>query len=176
MINGIFDFIIGGITGVMQSMLVVNIQVHGTYWVTGHFHFIFMGITTGIIFAAVYMLWPTITRGRKYDQRLATWHMALTAIGSFVMSMGWTIGGFLGMPRYVSGYFARFQVYQDIAIAGGVIIGIGQLFFLANLIKSTLDEPSTTTNNAFEDTYNDEEPSLDQEPEPLGNPSAIGGE
>ena len=41
-INGIFDFIIGGITGVMQSMLVVNIQVHGTYWVTGHFHFIFM--------------------------------------------------------------------------------------------------------------------------------------
>jgi cytochrome c oxidase subunit 1 len=175
-INGIFDFIIGGITGVMQSMLVVNIQVHGTYWVTGHFHFIFMGITTGIIFAAVYMLWPTITRGRKYDQRLATWHMALTAIGSFVMSMGWTIGGFLGMPRYVSGYFARFQVYQDIAIAGGVIIGIGQLFFLANLIKSTLDEPSTTTNNAFEDTYNDEEPSPDQEPEPLGNPSAIGGE
>jgi cytochrome c oxidase subunit 1 len=175
-VNGIFDFIIGGITGVMQSMLVVNIQVHGTYWVTGHFHFIFMGITTGILFASVYMLWPTITRGRKYDQRLATWHMALTAIGSFIMSMGWTIGGFLGMPRYVSGYFARFQVYQDIAIAGGVIIGIGQLFFLANLIKSMLDEPSTTTNNAFEDTYNDEEPSMDQEPEPLGNPSAVGGE
>ena len=39
-----------------------------------------------------------------------------------------------------------------------------------------LDEPSTTTNNAFEDTYNNEEPSLEQKPEPLGNPSAVGGE
>ncbi len=176
-INGIFDFIVGGITGVMQSMLVVNEQVHGTYWVTGHFHFIFMGITTGVVFASIYMLWPTITRGRKYSQRLATWHFALTAIGSFVMSMGWTIGGFLGMPRFVSGYFARFQVYQDTAILGGVIIGIGQLFFLANLLKSMADSPSTSTNNAFEDAYDEGIVTEEEfEKEPLKTPSAVGGE
>jgi cytochrome c oxidase subunit 1 len=175
-INGILDFVIGGITGLMQAMLVVNEQVHGTYWITGHFHFIFMGITTGITFAAIYMLWPTITRGRKYNQRLATWHFALTAIGSFVMSMSWTIGGFLGMPRLVSGYFARFQIYQDSAIIGGVIIGIGQLFFLANLIKSLLDEPTTSTNNAFEDAYADNtiESNLESGPH-SPTPAVVGG-
>ncbi len=163
-INGIFDFIIGGITGVMQSMLVINEQVHGTYWVTGHFHFVFMGITTGIAFASIYMIWPSLTSGRKYNQRLANWHFSLTAIGSFIMSIGWTVGGFLGMPRYVSGYFARFQVYQDIAIAGGVIIGIGQLFFLANLIKSFLEDPSTSPSNVLEEVYK------------LPSPGAVGGE
>ncbi len=177
-INGIFDFIIGGITGVMAAMTPVNEQVHGTYFVTGHFHFVFMGITTGILFAGIYMLWPTITRGRRYNQRLATWHWALTAIGSFVMSMGWTVGGFLGMPRYVAGYFARYQVYQDVAIAGGVIIAIGQLAFLANMFLSLSQNPSVSTNNAFEDAYDNELPFDDQEEpegEPIKTPAPAGG-
>ncbi len=152
-INGIMDFVIGGITGVITAVLPLNEQTHGTYWVTGHFHFVFMGITVGIAFASIYMLWPSLTGGRVYNRRLAGWHFALTAVGSMIMSMGWTVGGFLGMPRYVSGYFARYQIYQDVAIIGGVIIGIGQLFFLANLLLSMSAAPQTETSNALEDAY-----------------------
>jgi cytochrome c oxidase subunit 1 len=152
-VNGIFDFIIGGITGVIQSNLVLNEVLHGTYWVTGHFHFIFLGITTGIGFATIYMLFPSLTNGRKYNVRLAYWHFTLTAIGSFIMSMGWTVGGFYGMPRFVAGYFARFQAYQDTAILGGVIVGVAQLFFLANIFVTYSRKPSISTNNALEDTY-----------------------
>lgn len=149
-INGIMDFVIGGITGVMQSNVGVNEIVHGTYWVTGHFHFIFIGVTMGGTFAAFYILFPTLSAGRVYDERLARWHFYLTAIGSFLMSISWTIGGFLGMPRYVAGYFPFFMPFQDGAVTGGVIIGIGQLIFLYNIAKSWVKQPTTDISNALE--------------------------
>ncbi|MGP6220757.1 cytochrome c oxidase subunit I [Caldiplasma sukawensis] len=177
-INGIIDFIIGGIAGVYLAMVLGNEQAHGTYFVTGHFHFIFMGVTVGVAFATIYMLWPSITNGRTYSVKLANWHFVFTSVGSFLMSMGWLVGGFIGMPRYVAGYFARYQAYQDTAILGGVIIGIGQLFFIANLILSYLHEPSVEPRNVLEDTYNlngGDELSQGEET-PIKTPSPVGGE
>ena len=150
-INGIVDFIIGGITGVMQSAGPFNAQVHGTYWVTGHFHFIFIGITMGIMFASFYILFPTFSGGRKYNVGLAKWHFALTAFGSYLMAFSWTVGGFLGMPRAVAGYFGFFQGYQDSSIIGGVIIGIGQLIFLYNIAVSWWKAPQASQDNIFEE-------------------------
>jgi cytochrome c oxidase subunit 1 len=150
-INGIVDFIIGGITGVMQSAGPFNEQVHGTYWVTGHFHFIFIGITMGIMFASFYILFPTFSGGRKYNVGLAKWHFALTAFGSYLMAFSWSVGGFLGMPRAVAGYFGFFQGYQDSSIIGGVIIGIGQLIFLYNIAVSWWKAPQASQDNIFEE-------------------------
>lgn len=149
-INGILDFILGGITGVMQANVGFNEIVHGSYWITGHFHFIFLGVTTGVAFAAFYVLFPTLTNGRTYNERLAKWHFYLTAFGSFLMSIAWTIGGFIGMPRAVAGYFASYQPYQDTAIIGGVILGIGQLVFLYNIAASWYKAPSVDTDNIIE--------------------------
>ncbi len=149
-INGIMDFVIGGVTGVMQSNQGINQLVHGTYFVTGHFHFIFMGITTGISFAAFYMLFPTLSGGRTYNVRLARLHFYFTAFGSLLMAMAWTVGGLIGMPRAVAGYLPVFQPYQDASILGGLIIGIGQLIFLYNIATSWLKEPSLSLENALE--------------------------
>lgn len=66
------------------------------------------------------------------------------------MAFAWSVGGFLGMPRAVAGYFGFFQGYQDASIIGGVIIGIAQIIFLYNIAVSWLRAPSTSTDNAFE--------------------------
>lgn len=149
-INAIFDFIVGGILGVMLANQSVNEVAHGTYFVTGHFHFIFVGLTLGVTMATFYVLFPTFSNGRVYDERLARWHFYITAFGSFLMSISWAIGGYLGMPRAVAGYFAQFQAYQDSAIIGGVIIGIGQIVFLYNMAKSWLAKPTTDPYNILE--------------------------
>ncbi len=149
-INAIFDFVVGGVIGVMLANQSINEIAHGTYFVTGHFHFIFVGLTLGVTMATFYLLFPTFSNGRVYDERLAKWHFYITAFGSFLMSISWVIGGFLGMPRSVAGYFAQFQPYQDSAIIGGVIIGIGQLVFLYNIAKSWLAQPSTDPYNILE--------------------------
>ncbi len=149
-INAILDFIVGGILGVMLANQSVNEVAHGTYFVTGHFHFIFVGLTLGVTMATFYLLYPTFSNGRVYDERLAKWHFYITAFGSMLMSVSWAIGGYLGMPRAVAGYFAQFQVYQDSAIIGGIIIGIGQLVFLYNIAKSWLAHPTTDPYNILE--------------------------
>ncbi len=149
-INAILDFIIGGVTGVMLANQSVNEVAHGTYFVTAHFHFIFVGLTLGVTMAAFYLLYPTFSNGRVYDERLAKWHFYITAFGSLLMSTSWAVGGYQGMPRAVAGYFAQFQVYQDSAIIGGVIIGIGQLVFLYNIAKSWLAQPTTDPYNILE--------------------------
>ncbi len=149
-LNGIVDFIIGGITGVMLADTSVNEILHGTYAVTSHFHYVFVGISLGISMAAFYVIFPTISGGRTYDERLAKWHAYLLAFGSLLMSTSWQIGGWLGMPRAVDGYFAWFQPYQIGAILGGVIIGIAQLVFLYNIAVSWYKAPSTDTNNIIE--------------------------
>ncbi len=149
-LNGIVDFIIGGITGVMLADTSVNEILHGTYAVTSHFHYVFVGISLGISMAAFYVLFPTISGGRTYDERLARWHAYLLAFGSLLMSTSWQIGGWLGMPRAVDGYFPWFQPYQVGAIIGGVIIGIGQLVFLYNIAVSWYKAPSTDSNNVIE--------------------------
>ncbi len=149
-INGIVDFIIGGVIGVMQSAYPVNADVHGTYFVTGHFHFIFLGITTGISFAAFYMLFPTISGGRTYNVPLARLHFYFTAVGSLIMSSSWIVGGALGMPRATAGYFSFFLPYQLGSILGGFIVGIGQIFFLWNMAASWLKSPSVDNQNLLE--------------------------
>lgn len=149
-INAILDFIIGGVLGVMLANQSINEVAHGTYFVTGHFHFIFVGLTLGVTMAVFYLLYPTFSNGRVYDERLAKWHFYFTAVGSLLMSFSWAVGGYLGMPRSVAGYFAQFQPYQDSAIIGGVIIGIGQLIFLYNIAKSWLSQPTTDPYNILE--------------------------
>lgn len=149
-LNGIVDFIIGGITGVMLADTSVNEILHGTYAVTSHFHYVFVGISLGITLAAFYVLFPTFSGGRTYDERLAKWNAYLVAFGSLLMSTSWAIGGWLGMPRAVDGYFPWFQPYQVGAIIGGVIIGVGMLLFLYNIAVSWWKAPSTDMDNIIE--------------------------
>jgi cytochrome c oxidase subunit 1 len=150
-INGIIDFVIGGVTGVMVGDVGVDELVHGTYAITSHFHFILLGLTTGIAFAAIYVLFPTLTGGRKYNVPMAKVHFYLTSIGTWVMSGFWLVGGFAGMPRRVAGYFGIFQTYQDAAAIGGVILGIGYLVFLVNFLYSAYGPVEVSTDNILEE-------------------------
>ena len=149
-LNAILDFTLGGVAGVMLANQSINEIAHGTYFVTGHFHFIFVGVTLGVFMAIFYLLYPTFSHGRTYDTRLARWHFYFTAVGSFLMSVSWEVGGFIGMPRAVAGYFPQFQPYQDSAILGGIIIGIGQLIFLYNIAKSWSTVPTVDPTNILE--------------------------
>ncbi|MEM0141573.1 MAG: cbb3-type cytochrome c oxidase subunit I, partial [Thermoplasmatales archaeon] len=150
-INGIIDFIIGGIIGVYLADPSVDELIHGTYAVTSHFHFILLGLTTGIAFAAMYVLFPTLTAGRNYNVPLAKVHFYLTSIGTWVMSGFWLVGGFAGMPRRVAGYFGVFQTYQDAAAIGGVILGIGYLVFLINFLYSAYKPVEVGIGNILEE-------------------------
>ncbi len=149
-LNGIIDFIIGGIVGVYSADVGLNAFIHGTYAITSHFHWIFIGLTAGMAFCAIYVLFPTLTGGRTYNVPMAKVHFYLNSVGTILMSGFWLVGGFAGMPRRVAGYFGIFQTYQDAAAIGGVILGIGFLVFLINFAYSAYQSPVTSNDNPIE--------------------------
>ena len=76
----LLQFVIAGLTGIMLSISAWNWQLHNSYFVVAHFHYVLVGAIVFMIFAAIYYWYPKMT-GRMLDERLGKWHFWLMVIG-----------------------------------------------------------------------------------------------
>ncbi|WP_458206735.1 cytochrome c oxidase subunit I [Haladaptatus sp. NG-SE-30] len=134
------NFIIGGVTGVFVASIPVDLVLHDTYYVVGHFHFIVMGAIAVAGFAGIYYWFPIFT-GRMYQKSLAHWHFWLTMIGSNVTFFAMLFLGYGGMPRRYATYLPQFATWHQVATAGAFIMAFGQLIFVWNIVQSWLEGP-----------------------------------
>ncbi len=134
------NFIIGGVTGVFLAAIPVDLVLHDTYYVVGHFHFIVMGAIAVGLFAGVYYWFPIYT-GKMYQKKLAHWHFWLTMIGSNVTFFAMMFLGYGGMPRRYATYLPQFTTWQQVATLGALILAVGQLIFVWNIVQSWLEGP-----------------------------------
>jgi cytochrome c oxidase subunit 1 len=129
----IITFVIGGLTGVMVAAVPLDLQLHDTYFVVAHFHYVLIG---GAVFPllGVFTYWyPKIT-GRMMSETLGKISFALVFIG-FHMSffpMHWM--GLLGMPRRVYTYPAGLglEVPNLISTVGAFILAFAVVLFVVN--------------------------------------------
>src|SRR5690606_37784442 len=75
-----FIFVLGGITGVMIAVVPFDWQVHDTFFIVAHFHYVLIGGAVFPIFAGLYFWLPKIT-GRMLSERLGRWSFWLTFVG-----------------------------------------------------------------------------------------------
>jgi cytochrome c oxidase subunit 1 len=134
------NFIIGGVTGVFLASIPVDLVLHDTYYVVGHFHFIVMGAIAVAGFAGIYYWFPLYT-GRMYQKTLAKTHFWLTMIGSNVTFFALLLLGYGGMPRRYATYLPQFADLHLAASVGAFIMGFGQLIFVWNVVVSWLEGP-----------------------------------
>src|SRR6185369_6422805 len=71
-----FVFIVGGMTGVMLASVPFDTQVHDTYFVVAHFHYVLIGGAVFPLFGALYYWFPKIT-GRLFNESQGRWHFWL---------------------------------------------------------------------------------------------------
>jgi cytochrome c oxidase subunit I+III len=93
-------FVLGGLTGVMVASVPYDWQVHDTYFVVAHFHYVLIGGMVFPVFAAVYYWTPWVT-GRLMSPRLGRWAFGLIFIGFNGTFLPMHLTGLLGMPRRV---------------------------------------------------------------------------
>ncbi len=134
-VGAIGTFIVGGITGVFLAAIPVDLLVHGTYYVVGHFHLIVVGVISGAIFAASYYWFPLVTR-RMYDRRLAMVHAVLFLTGTVLTFNILLVIGMDGLPRRMAEYPETYELLQQVASAGGYIVGASVPIWLYNLAQS----------------------------------------
>ena len=99
----LFIFTIGGLTGVMVAAVPYDWQVHDTYFVVAHFHYVLIGGMVFPIFAALYYWTPLVT-GRMLSERLGRWAFWLMFIGFNAAFLPMHVTGLLGMPRRIYTY------------------------------------------------------------------------
>jgi cytochrome c oxidase subunit 1 len=116
-------FTLGGLSGLMLATLAVDIDVHGTYFVVAHFHYIMVGATVSAFFGALHYWWPKMT-GRMYPEMWARFAAILTYVGFNLTFFPQFILGYLGMPRRSYTYPVDWQVWNVLSSAGASILAI----------------------------------------------------
>ena len=96
-------FVIGGLTGVMIAIAPFDWQVHDTYFIVAHMHYVLIGGALLPIFAGIYYYWPLFT-GKKLSDRLGRIAFWLAFVGFNVAFFPMHISGLMGMPRRVHTY------------------------------------------------------------------------
>ena len=116
-------FTLGGVTGLMLATLAVDVDVHGTYFVVAHFHYIMVGATVSAFFGALHYWWPKMT-GRLFPESWARFAAILTYVGFNLTFFPQFILGYLGMPRRSYTYPAEWQSWNLLSSAGASILAI----------------------------------------------------
>ncbi len=130
----IFLFSIGGLTGLIQGALAVNMHLHDTYWIVGHFHYIIFG-GMGFGFLAAIHYWFPKMFGKMYNWKRTVWAWLILFIGFNVLYFPMLILGWEGMPRRYYDYPPQFHTLHLISTIGSWILIAGLILIFFNLVQ-----------------------------------------
>jgi cytochrome c oxidase subunit I+III len=130
----LFIFTIGGLTGIMVAMVPIDFQVHDTYFVVAHFHYVLVGGMVFPLFATFYYWAPMVSRN-MLSERLGRWVFWLMFAGFNIAFLPMHLTGLLGMPRRVWTYQSElgWEPLNMISTVGAYILGAGVLLFVIDL-------------------------------------------
>jgi cytochrome c oxidase subunit I+III len=130
-------FVLGGLTGVTLASVPFNLQVHDTYYVVAHFHYVLLGGAVFPLVGGIHYWFPKIT-GRLMDEGLARLSFWLLFIGFNITFFPMHQLGLMGMPRRVYTYPAAsgWGPLNLLSTLGAGLLAIGGLLFVWNLARS----------------------------------------
>jgi cytochrome c oxidase subunit I len=133
----ILVFLVGGLSGVMLASVSLDIQVHDTYFIVAHFHYVLIGGAVFPLFGALYYWFPKWT-GRMLSERMGLWNFALMLIGFNLTFFPMHDLGLRGMTRRIYTYVpqAGWADLNLLATIGAFLLGLSVLLFLVNVITS----------------------------------------
>jgi heme/copper-type cytochrome/quinol oxidase subunit 1 len=129
--------VIGGLSGVYSAIVPVDYQVHNSYFIVAHIHYVLFGGSVFAVFAASYYWFPKMT-GRLYSESLAAWHFWLMIVGFNLTFFPMHILGVMGMQRRIATYPIEtgFLTWNVVETIGAFLMGISVLIFIWNMLGS----------------------------------------
>ena len=140
MICGLFLFIFGGLTGIVNASGPLNAVVHNTAWLPGHFHMTVAGPVFLSIIGMSLFLYAGISGKRIFLPKVNVIIPYLWVIGILIFSTGLSWGGLLGEPRRTNLGMSYLNPKNELftpewvpttllALAGGIIMTVAAILF-----------------------------------------------
>jgi cytochrome c oxidase subunit I+III len=132
-----FIFVIGGLTGIMLASVSLDSQLHDSYFVVAHLHYVLIGGSVFPLFGGFYYWFPKFT-GRMLSASLGKWNFWLFFVGFNVAFFPMHVLGLQGMTRRIYTYDAAsgWGGLNLLATAGALLIAASVLLFIVNVARS----------------------------------------
>jgi cytochrome c oxidase subunit I len=149
----IFVFVIGGVSGVVTGSVPLDWQVHSTYFVVAHIHYVVAGTVVFALLAGLYY-WTPKMFGRMLSEKLGPLGFWLVFIGFNLAFFPMHIVGLLGMPRQIYTYAPGlgWDASNAIETLGAFILALGVLVVLIDFAQALISGPAAPDNPWNADT------------------------
>jgi cytochrome c oxidase subunit 1 len=151
-------FLLGGISGLMNASFTMNMEIHNTAFIPGHFH-LTLGAAVGLSYMGIaYWLIPFLQKRELWSRRLALGQSFLYFFGVLIFARGMMAGGLLGMPRRTDISDASYNLPSWhipgvlTAIGGSMMVLAALLFFFLLLMTIFAGAPMAARDLPFTST------------------------
>jgi cytochrome c oxidase subunit I len=133
----VITFVIGGMTGVMLAAVPIDLQLHDTYFVVAHFHYVLIGGAVFPLLGAITYWYPKFT-GRMMSEALGKWTFWIVFLGFQLAFAPMHWSGIMGMPRRVYTYpeGMGWELTNMLSTVGAFTLAAGVLLFVVNMLVS----------------------------------------
>lgn len=133
------SFVMGGVTGVMQGAAPLDYQLHDSYFIVAHFHYVIVGGVVLAIFAALHYWWPKMF-GTMLNEFLGKITFVFFFVGFHMTFLIQHWLGFWGMPRRVWTFMdgQGWNIANMVSTIGALLMAIGFTVMVINIIMTTV--------------------------------------
>ncbi|MDQ3280837.1 MAG: cytochrome c oxidase subunit I [Acidobacteriota bacterium] len=130
-------FVLGGLSGVMVASIPLDLQLHDTFFVVAHLHYVLIGGAVFPLLGAVFYWFPKMT-GRMLNEKTGHVSFWLAFIGFNITFFPMHKLGLIGMPRRIYTYVPEtgWGPLNFLSTIGAVILAVGMLLYVGNALFS----------------------------------------
>lgn len=133
------SFVAGGVTGVMQAAAPLDYQLHDSYFIVAHFHYVIVGGVVLAILAGLHLYWPLMFNQMLSEKlgKISFWFFFLGFHATFFIQH---FLGLMGMPRRVYTFVSEqgWDTYNMISSLGAILMAIGVIVLVVNIVMTAI--------------------------------------
>ena len=133
------SFVAGGVTGVMQAAAPLDYQLHDSYFIVAHFHYVIVGGVVLAILAGLHLYWPLMFNTMLSEKlgKITFWFFFLGFHATFFIQH---FLGLMGMPRRVYTFVSEqgWDLFNFISSMGAILMAIGVIVLVINIVMTTV--------------------------------------